>query len=171
MKNSKCRLSQTVSVNIVDIDLYNFCFTLVELYKSTVSLPCFFTVWVVVEASKMLCMDAHACVCHTCVSLLRKCSPFRFTARTHGAWMEAELQLWIKKKEDPNIGKALTSPKCGENKASYYSSSNAWKVNVSWWWWNILPRNCARAWCGFKGWTCCMCCVVMFSHICGLCLL
>lgn len=35
----------------------------------------------------------------------------------------------------------------------------------------VLPRNCARAWCGFKGWTYCMCCVTMFSHCWEPCLL
>lgn len=35
----------------------------------------------------------------------------------------------------------------------------------------ILPRNCALAWCGFRVCTCCMCCVTMVTHCWGGCFL
>lgn len=46
----------------------------------------------------------------TWVLVLRKLRPLWLTARIQGAGTKTLLQLWMKKKEEPNKGKALRSP-------------------------------------------------------------
>lgn len=46
----------------------------------------------------------------TWVSVLRKLRPFWLTARMQGAGTATLLQLWTKKKEEPNKGEALRRP-------------------------------------------------------------
>lgn len=53
----------------------------------------------------------------TWVSVLRKLRPLWFTARIQGAGTVELLQLWMKKKEEPNMGKALRSPGNGEGQS------------------------------------------------------
>lgn len=50
----------------------------------------------------------------TWVSMLRKFRPLWLTARMQGAGTVTLLQLWMKKKEEPNIGKALSRPAVGK---------------------------------------------------------
>lgn len=49
----------------------------------------------------------------TWVLVLRKLRPLWLTARMQGAGTAMLLQLWMKKKEEPNIGKALRRPAAG----------------------------------------------------------
>lgn len=49
----------------------------------------------------------------TWVSVLRKLRPFWLTARMQGAGTAAVLQLWTRKKEEPNMGEALRRPRGG----------------------------------------------------------
>lgn len=46
----------------------------------------------------------------TWVLVLRKLRPLWLTARIQGAGTKTLLQLWMKKKEEPNKGKALRRP-------------------------------------------------------------
>lgn len=46
----------------------------------------------------------------TWVSVLRKLRPFWLTARMQGAGTAEVLQLWTRKKEEPNMGEALRRP-------------------------------------------------------------
>lgn len=62
------------------------------------------------------------------------------------------------------MGKGLTRPEEVQMKAHYKSTPKLL-------WHSVLPRNCARAWCGLRGWTCCICWVAILSHWCGFCLL
>lgn len=51
------------------------------------------------------------------MSVLRKLRPFWLTARMQGAGTAPLLQLWTKKKEEPNMGEALRRPGAGEGRA------------------------------------------------------
>lgn len=57
----------------------------------------------------------------TWFSVLRKLRPFWLTARMQGAGTAMWLQLWMKKKEEPNMGKALRRPGVGRGVVSRWA--------------------------------------------------
>ncbi len=83
----------------------------------------------------------------------------------HGVSIALLLLLCMKKNDEPNMGKALTSPETEtQAQESVFgikgSAPSHWLLSQV----NTSPRNCALAWWGVRGCTCCMCWVTMFNH-------